>query len=185
MLKKVNCRGVSLIELLVTIAIISIISPIVFMIFVNGLRNFAGGTNYIDQQYKIQEVIASIREDVQKAKKVEFIGVRDRKDPLVICESVEFNFSDDESETNTRTWKFNDNKLMLKINNGEYITVVRDIDSDKSYFAYYSDGRDAVEQLVLGIMPLNNDRILNKGSNVQELITTEFSVRYKRVGEIE
>ena len=70
MLKKINCKGVSLIELLVTIAIISIISPYFIYDFVNGLHTFVGGTNYIDQQYKIQEVIASIREDVQKAKRL-------------------------------------------------------------------------------------------------------------------
>lgn len=177
MLKKINCKGVSLIELLVTIAIISIISPILFMIFVNGLHTFVGGTNYIEQQYKMQDVISSIREDVEKAKKVSFIDVKDKEDPLIIYDSVKFEFGPDES----RTWQFVDDELKVKINSGEFITVIRDIDSSKSYFAYFEDVSGVVKQLVLCIMPLNNDKILNRGSNVQELITTEFSVRYKGV----
>lgn len=180
MLKNINCKGVSLIELLVTIAVISVITPVIFMIFVNGYHTFVGGTNYIDQQYKIQDVIDSIRDDIEKAKEITFIVEKKKIDPLVIYNSVEFNFSNDVSKIDKRTWKFENGQLMLKINNGEFVTVVRDIDSDMSYFAYYTDGY-GVKQLVLDIFPLSNDRILNKGSNVQELITTEFSVRYKRI----
>ena len=65
---KINCKGASLIELLVTIAIISIISYFIYD-FVNGLHTFVGGTNYIEQQYKMQDVISSIRRMLKRLKK--------------------------------------------------------------------------------------------------------------------
>lgn len=181
MLNKLNCRGISLIEILITIALISLISPIIVMIFTSALHTFVGGTNYLEQQYKRQDIIASIRQDIERAKKVSFIDLKDTDGSLDIFASIKFEFEDDE----LKTWQFEDDELKVKIKDGSFITVVRDVDSNESYFAYFTDGYGDIEQLVLGMMPLYNDKILNRGSNVQELITTEFSVRYKRVERVE
>jgi len=61
----------------------------------------------------------------------------------------------------------------------EFVKVIDNIDISKSYFEYYEDGE--VKQLILHILPKQNEKILNKAGNVQNEIITEYSVRYKSI----
>jgi len=51
------------------IALMGIMAPIIYVVFIGGLNNFARGCNFIDQQYDIQDAIRQVRHDVQDAKK--------------------------------------------------------------------------------------------------------------------
>ncbi|HHV29476.1 PulJ/GspJ family protein [Acetivibrio mesophilus] len=181
---KNNCKGTTLVEMLVVIAIMGITAPIIYTIFIGGLNDFARGCNFIDQQHDIQDVIRQVRHDVQDAKTVEVwttgeVAAKGEKK----LSSVSFTMNLPEETEKKREWKFEDDSLQLRTINagvpGEFIKAVDDVDISKSYFEYYEDGD--VKQLILHIMPKQNDRILNKAGNVQEEIITEYSVRYKTI----
>ncbi|WP_265443357.1 PulJ/GspJ family protein [Acetivibrio straminisolvens] len=181
---KNNCKGTTLVEMLVVIAIMGITAPIIYTIFIGGLNDFARGCNFIDQQHDIQDVIRQVRHDVQDAKTVEVwttgeVAAKGEKK----LSSVSFTMNLPEETEKKREWKFEDDSLQLRtINNGiagEFVKAVDNVDVAKSYFEYYEDGD--VKQLILHILPKRNDRIVNKAGNVQSEIITEYSVRYKSI----
>ncbi|TYQ13240.1 UNVERIFIED_CONTAM: type IV pilus assembly protein PilA [Acetivibrio alkalicellulosi] len=184
MIRKLNHKGVSLIELLITVAIIGVVSPLIFSIFISGMHYYFGGTNYLDQQYKRQDVLRLIRRDVESARIITFIGEGEPDDPVVKYRSVKFSFNND--DTDYRIWRIseNDGEGSLELSTdginftGRESSIVG-LDFEHSYFAYYIDG--SIEQLILNILPKENASLLNKGRNVHDVITTEFSVRYKDV----
>ncbi|HOM01407.1 MAG TPA: type II secretion system protein [Acetivibrio sp.] len=181
---KNNCKGATLVEMLVVIALMGITAPIVYAIFIGGLNDFARGCNFIDQQYDIQDVIRHIRHDVQDAKTVEIwttgdVGTMGEKK----LGSVSFTVSLPGEPEVKKEWKFEDDSLQLRISEsgsvGAFAKAVDNVDIDKSYFEYYEDGD--VKQLILHILPKQNDKIVNKAGNVQKEIITEYSVRYKSI----
>jgi type IV pilus assembly protein PilA len=187
-LKKFNTKGVSLIELLITLAIIGIMSPILFSIFIGGLNTYVGGTNYIDQQYKVNDAIAQIRRDVGRAKKVIVFGEEDlgrydvervvfvfsSSNPVINIEDIN---ADNYGDHDYHEWKFADEGLVLENGGAGEYNIVKDLDVDESSFEYFNFDKT----LKLNVKPLENDKIVNKGSNIKKVITTEFSVKYKFV----
>ena len=187
-LKKFNTKGVSLIELLITLAIIGIMSPILFSIFIGGLNTYVGGTNYIDQQYKVNDAIAQIRRDVGRAKKVIVFGEEDSgrydvervvfvfssSNPVINIEDIN---ADNYGDHDYHEWKFADKGLVLENGGAGEYNIVKDLDVDESSFEYFNVDKT----LKLNVKPLENDKIVNKGSNIKKVITTEFSVKYKFV----
>lgn len=181
---KNNCKGVTLVEMIVVIALMGIMAPIIYVVFIGGLNNFARGCNFIYQQYDIQDAIRQVRHDVQDAKTVEMwmtgeVAARGKEK----LSSVSFTMSLPGEPEVKKEWKFADDSLQLRfVNNGvasEFVKVIDNIDISKSYFEYYEDGE--VKQLILHILPKQNEKILNKAGNVQNEIITEYSVRYKSI----
>jgi|LSQX01.3.fsa_nt_gb type IV pilus assembly protein PilA len=180
-----NKKGVSLIELLITLALMGVIAPILFTIFINGIDDFASCSNYMDQQYRMQDVIRQIRQDVEAAKLVSYEvdatvapGSRGEQELL----KVKFTFLDN----STRTWRFNDTTNVLELSTDDganYIDVVNKIDGS-SCFKYYEDASGSeqrIRQLILQIKTLENTGLRNKARNIKDEIITEFSVRYKTI----
>lgn len=181
---KNNCKGVTLVEMLVVIAILGITAPIIYTLFIGGLNDFARGSNFIDQQYDIQDVIRQVRHDVQDAKTVEIrptgdVGAKGEKK----LSSLSFVLSMPGDPEMKKEWKFEDDSLQVRTINGgvagAFVKAVDRVDTDKSCFEYYEDGE--VKQLILHIMPKRSEKILNEAGNVQKEIITEYSVRYKSI----
>ncbi len=184
MIRLKSKKGVSLIELLITLALMGVIAPILFTIFINGVDDFSSCSNYIDQQYRMQDVIRQIRQDVEAAKLVSCEvdttvtpGSRGEKELL----NVKFTFLDN----STRTWRFNDTTNILELSTDDganYIDVINKIDGS-SCFKYYEDASEPeIRQLILQIKTLENMGLRNKARNIKDEVITEFSVRYKSIG---
>lgn len=136
---KNNCKGVTLVEMIVVIALMGIMAPIIYAVLIGGLNNFAQGCNFIDQQYDIQDVIRQVRHDVQDAKTVEMwmtgdVAARGEEK----LSSLVFTMNLPGEPEIKKEWKFEDDSLQLRIVNsgvaGEFVKVVDNIDISKSYF---------------------------------------------------
>lgn len=200
-----NKKGLSLTELLIAMALIGLISPLIFTIFVFGIEDYATTTKYVDQQYSVMEVTRYIRQDVEAAKRVTY--VLDAADPAKIQEVI-FEFPDE----SLRVWKFGtfhdaddddiDTVVGLGLKNVksteydfeqttgiytitapvEYIGIIDRLDLTQSKFeddSFTGDG----PKLILTIKPERLNKTKYKGRNINENIITEFSVRYKLYGK--
>ncbi len=198
-----NKKGLSLTELLIAMALIGLISPLIFTIFVFGIEDYATTTKYVDQQYSVMEVTRYIRQDVEAAKKVTYV-----LDASARIGEVIFEFPD----KSLRVWKFGtfhdaddddiDTVVGLGLKNVkstdnscdevtgiytitapiEYIGIIDRLDLTQSKFEVdFSSGEP--KKLILTIKPERLNKTKYKGRNVNENIITEFSVRYKLFGK--
>lgn len=181
-----NNKGMSLIEMFIVMAIIGIVTPLILVFFVMNMRGYAGTNHYIEQQYELQDAIKYIREDVEAAKDV-FIY----KDPsdLTVVTGVGFIKPD---STEQRVWSFESDPqsawLLLKVYNDGKLNhppdsqfkMVENVDISKCKFDYREElaGANKYKHLMLYIKMKKDE---NKERNFQEVIKTEFSVRYKSV----
>ncbi|OPZ92284.1 MAG: hypothetical protein BWY74_01662 [Firmicutes bacterium ADurb.Bin419] len=186
-----NRKGFSLTELLVTLAIIGLFSPLVFVIFVSGIEDFSTTTKYMGQQYSVMEVTSLLRQDIEEAKIIT-LSISDYPNKLV--DEITFEF-DPTSSRLKRQWKFDTitdpttgeviNGLWLNVDGAGYKCVVDELEVSQCSFKV--DKIDAVdtsikpERLILSIKPESLNKSRYKGRNVNENIITEFSVRYKEI----
>jgi len=186
-----NRKGFSLTELLVTLAIIGLFSPLVFVIFVSGIEDFSTTTKYMGQQYSVMEVTSLLRQDIEEAKIIT-LSISDYPNKLV--DEITFEF-DPTSSRMKRQWKFDTitdpttgeviNGLWLNVDGAGYKCVVDELEVSQCSFKV--DKIDAVdtsikpERLILSIKPESLNKSRYKGRNVNENIITEFSVRYKEI----
>lgn len=182
MRKILNEKGMSLIEMFIVLAIIGIATPLIMIFFVVNMRGYAGTNHYIEQQYDLQNAIRYIREDVEAAKDV-FIY----KDPSDSTKVTGVGFIKPGS-TEQRVWSFESDSLYLKIYNDGDEThapdsqseMIENIDINASKFDYREElaGANNYKHLMLYIKMKRDE---NKERNFQDVIRTEFSVRYKSV----
>jgi len=173
-----NRKGFSLTELLIVIALLGILSPLMFYIMVFGIEDYSTTTKYLDQQYTVIEVSRLIRQDFEEAKKLTLYD----EDGDNKIEMVKFEFSDTPTRE-PKAWKFDSDSLKLYVgatasyNTVTFDTVINNLDIGNSYF----DVDSTSERFILSIRPkeLNNKKY--RGRNVNENIITEFSVRYKQL----
>ncbi len=154
-------KGFTLIELIMTVAIVSITLPLIFTFLMYCLRTNTACSNYISQQDKVTDVVQRIRKDVEEAKIVTDGGIKNNSITIILS---------DESST-TETWKFSDGTLKL---NGSI--AVDMLDTSESSLSISPDG----DRLVLKILPERTNKDISRESNVWEPIVTEFSIRYKK-----
>ena len=192
---KGNRRGFTLVEMLITIALVGILSPILFSIFVFGIQDYASTDKFIDQQNRVNEAIRFIRQDYEECKKVT-VG-RNAGDVIWI----KFEFPESYATIvapatpaptpKNKVWTFykETGALSLYVGDDEpvtdfnddsmtFITMVDDLDISSSKFEYFGD------TLKLYIKP-NASNKKYKGRNINKQIITEFSVRNKYKHDIE
>ncbi|MFZ5990041.1 MAG: PulJ/GspJ family protein [Bacillota bacterium] len=168
---RLNNKGITLVEMLIVVALIGLITPVIFAVFIQGVQDYSGINNYMDQQNKVVDVIRYIRQDVDGAEKYKIVN-SNPSDPFRV-DKVVFEMTSGEK----REWRFESNKLILNINSGSDRVIVNEIDTTKSKFQYINTSGN--ERLVLNIKPERDSDIKNKARSIQDVIITEFSVRYK------
>jgi len=193
-----NKKGLSLTEVLVALALVGIVSPLIFTIFVFGLEDYSTTTKYVNQQYSVMEVTRYIRQDVEASKKVTYVCTEE-EEGLKIREVI-FEFPD----KSLRMWKFeslgdDENSfkgLRLKsvpkdkydLDDGKYVidssieyqNIIDKLDLSQSGFDVDTLSEDTgPTKLMLTIRPERLNKTKYRGRNVNENIITEFSVRYK------
>ena len=173
-----NRKGFSLTELLIVVAILGVVSPLLFYVLVFGLEDYSTTTKYLDQQYTVMEVSRHIRQDFEEAKKVILY-----KNAANEVEKVEFQFADMPASPaaiarEEKIWKFESGSLQLDVGDTGTFSVVKDnLDIDNSYFLLDS----TYERFILSIRPKELNDKKYRGRNVNENVITEFSVRYKNL----
>lgn len=183
-----NRKGLSLTELLIVIALIGLVSPLLFYIMVAGMEDYATTTKYIDQQYTAMEVIRYIRQDIEEAKEITIY--KDASDHKVQQIKIAFPTSSSKPE---KIWKFDRitdkvdgkeyNGLGFSLDGGTTYNVVIDKlivdDSNTNYSKFDLDSYSDPTRLILVVCPEKLNENKYRGRNVNENIITEFSVQYK------
>ena len=166
-----NRKGITFVELLIVMAIIGIVTPLLFVVFVSGIEDYSTTSKYLDQQYTAMEVIRHIRQDVEEAKKV-VITISGGK-----ITAVKFEFPAATPAKPDKEWKFDaySGKSGLMLNG---TMVVENLDVNNSKFEV--DDLTNPTRLILIIKPVESNKKY-PGRNVNEEIITEFSVRDKLV----
>jgi len=199
-------KGFSLTELLVVLALVGIVSPLIFTFFVFGIEDYSTTTKYVSQQYTVMEATRYIRQDVEAAKKVTLICGDDGEGRKI--KEVIFEFSD----KSLKMWKFEslgddegsfkglrlkyvpedkydydtDGKYRILDSSIEYENIIDRLDLSKSGFDADNLGDVGVPtKLILTIRPERLNKTKYVGRNVNENIITEFSVRYKLVEQFD
>ena len=95
--KGLNKNGISLVEVVISVALIAVISPVLYAVFTYGVDVYYSYGRYVKQQDTVIQVLNHLRGDVKNAYKLE---VDDDNKVLTLIDS----------EHTQRIWAIDDNK---------------------------------------------------------------------------
>jgi type IV pilus assembly protein PilA len=158
--KGLNKKGVSLVEIVITLALIAVIAPILYAVFTYGVDVFYSYGRYVKQQDTVTEVLNHLRGDIKNAYQFKVDG-----NVLTLIDS----------NNTQKIWLLDDNKLKYVDSAGNEQDVVEGIDTANSSFSYSG------QVIVLNIQPITTNSGKYSARNIKKPITTEFSVKYKEL----
>ncbi|HOQ37128.1 MAG TPA: hypothetical protein PLR73_05400 [Acetivibrio sp.] len=161
--KYLNKKGISLVEIVLTLALVGIITPIVLAIFTSSLDIYYSYGRYIEQQDNVSDVLSHLRGDIKNAYQYK---VEDNVLTLIYSDG-----------TTQRIWKLADSKLKFIDRWGNVHDVVEGIDTANSSFDY----SNSEQVIVLKIQPIKTNTGKYTARNYNKPIITEFSVKYKEL----
>ncbi len=91
-----NNKGISLVEILVTIALIGVATPIVAVIFMYGLQDYITGSRYLEQQTNINTTYISFRRQYEMAREVKLIHDDSTTGSPIMALAVELKYAPSE-----------------------------------------------------------------------------------------
>jgi len=163
-LKAFNKKGITLVEIVITLALVAVVTPLVFAVFTYGVDIYYSYGRYIEQQDNVSDVLSHLRGDIKNAYQYK---VEDNVLTLIYSDGTQ------------RIWKLADSKLKFIDSEGNEQDVVEGIDTENSSIDLSGD------VIILSIQPIitNNGKFTVR--NFNRSITTEFSVKYKeRIEEL-
>ncbi|MCX7921621.1 MAG: prepilin-type N-terminal cleavage/methylation domain-containing protein [Clostridia bacterium] len=184
MLNYSSKRGLTLIELIIVIAIIAIVVPSAYSLFMRGSEAYSTSNNQLVQQGRVIDVVQFIRKDVEEAQRIQM------PDPNL--NEVVFTFGNPGAGFTYRHWAFyNDGTLRYWDSNGNSETVEDELDcisnaaspgtiSNPNSPNCNSKFNITGDKFIMSIKPRNTNIGKYQSANINNPIITEFSVRYKR-----
>jgi len=195
-----NKKGYGLIELLMVVAVVAMMTPLLFWVYVHGIQSFSTNSRYVQQHYKVIDATQRIRKDIEESAscKVAYDAtVEPRISVLRLWIPVEDLQIHDRYII--KTWWLENGELLFNSYEGDYNTG-KDEALENTDFIMILDGLDTTavkteigtwymptrfekhsddSRIVLSIKPLGTNDHAFKNRNVTKPIITEFSVLYK------
>lgn len=200
-MKKSNNRGFTLIEMLLVLAIICIMLPLIYQLYIFGQETFTYNSRLIAQQYTVTNVMSHIRSDIRKAAVVSVENTDDEHSsgyPKIITLKLGYIDTDPGSPAQPdiykiKYWRFycekegDEGVLQYSgekdpgdaVENGDYNTVVTGLDIMNCKFERLTESSPECDYLTVQIKPLETNTGKANARNVREPIKTEISVLYK------
>lgn len=178
-----NQKGFSLIEVVITIAILGVITSVIYSVFQFGIDSYYSGSSYSSQQNKVVDAVQFFRSQVEESKSVKYYISDDGSEEALLLSNN--HLGGDEmvnlytaaisgTPTNDiKAWKFESDTLMhMGWGATSYKNIVENLDISGSGF-FYNNAR-----IVMKVKPENLNKKY-KNRNILKPITTEISIRYK------
>lgn len=180
---RLNKKGFSLIEIVITIAILGVITSVIYSVFQFSIDSYYSGANYAGQQDRVNNTMQILRSQIEESNSIKyFLNPNGPESVLIISDS---HYSSDEivdlylgvksgvPSNEIKAWKFeNEELLFLKSGKTSYEVLINGIDIGNSGFGING------ERLIVKVKPLNiNEKYKNR--NIMEPIVMEFSISNK------
>lgn len=196
-MKTSNNRGFTLIEMLLVLAIICIMLPLVYQLYIYGQETFTYNSRLIAQQYTVTNVMSHIRGDIRKAAAVSVINESEHEPyPKIITLKLGYIDTDAPEQTEiykVKYWRFycaaegEEGVLQYSgeknpdevVADSDYKTVVTGLDIMNCNFERKTESTPECFYLTIQIKPMETNTGKAKARNVREPIKTEISVLYK------
>lgn len=188
-MKDAKSKGFALVEMIIILALIAIVLPLIFQLYMFGQETFSFNSKLIAQQYAVTNVLSHIRADVQGAASVDTLEVTVGDEKTVILKLGYYDGGIPATISKVKYWRIkgtvgSEGKLQYSgeknitdtLTDSDYVDVVAGLDMDKCNFARTNSMRD---RLSIKIKPLETNTGKAVSKNIREPITTEISVLYK------
>lgn len=187
-------KGITLIDIVLTIALIGIVLPIYSAIFIGGIQSYNSSQKFSTQQSTVSLTVLKFRDEFERSRTIKF--KRDATNPYEVS-YIQMEFDNTISSymvknTNSlpnfiRTWKFENEKVLLGGGDAgiitEYATGFDTSTTDKSILEIYNTtGIDPY--LVFKIHTIDTNTTINTNRNIRKPIAIKFPLLNKNIEEI-
>lgn len=193
-MKKTYNKGFTLVELIIVLALVAIVLPLIFQLYVYGQETFAHSNKFIAQQFTITNVMDHIRGDIQSAASVSVIPPTG-PDVYPKAITLKLGYYDDSDTPVVATYKYwrfycrvpgeegrlqygGERNPAYTPADADYSDTVTGLDINNCNFERKASTPDC-DRLIIEIKPIETNTGKAIGSNLREPIKTEISVLYK------
>jgi prepilin-type N-terminal cleavage/methylation domain-containing protein len=174
--RKLNKKGITLIELIVVIAIFGIFTPLVLSFFVTGMQEFTALTTYTNQQNTVIDVIRPLRQDIEGCYKFKLDTVIKGNEYRKLI--LYFRNEDPSQPDIVRTWELRDDALWLGTKEAYDKIQTSETAANGTQYCKF-EFSESNQKLMLTVFPKRNDKMFYKILNVSNPFTTQFTTKYK------
>ncbi len=187
-MKLSNRKGMGILEVVVVMGIIAVLMPIVYMIFVDGIRTCNTYRKFLYQYDKVDGVVMRIRKDIEQAAYYKVVYEPDNSRSILVLR-----YHDYDDTGKEKTWKIEDERLYVKTDlpgaPGSFEEVLGGLDTAvvsvpaappepaKKYMP--SRFEKIGDKVILGVKPEATNTRIHRNRNIEKPVITEFSVKYK------
>lgn len=175
-----NNKGFTLVEMLLTLLIISILSVLVTSFLSYGYETFNVQTGYAGQQHKIQQALTLLGRDLRACRKIEYT-TKAGFGTMIQAMELEIPAVSGLGDAR-RTWELTGGALQCTVYEGASSSTavsVEGIDTTNSAISLVTYSSNSA--IVVSIVPEPTNKGKYQGNNIREPIITEYSVKYKEV----
>lgn len=192
-MKTSNNKGIALVEMIIVIALIAIVLPLIFQLYMFGQETFSYNTRLIAQQYTVTNVLSHIRGDVQEAASVDTAPSETADGQKIVTLKLGYYDSGTPAAiTKVRYWRIRgtpggegileysgEKNISDILTDSDYAEVVTGLDMDKCNFKRSVNSNPNRDRLSIQVKPIETNTGKGAAKNMREPIITEISVLYK------